>query len=87
MKRVLFDILLLISVLMLPWWLSVVLALGGIFVFKNFYEFIVAGVIMYSLYAIPGTGFLSSPFWFPFLIGVLYIAIQIIKRNIILYKQ
>ncbi len=87
MKRVMFDILLVISVLLLPWWISAILTLAGAFIFDHFYEFIIAGVMIYSLFAIPGTGFLSSPFWFPFMIGVAYILIGIVKRYIILYKK
>lgn len=87
MKRVIFDIILLITVFVLPWWISVLLILIGIFVFNNFYEFLVANVIVYSLYSIPGTRLISSPVFFCLIIIVVYIGIQAIRENIILYKR
>lgn len=87
MKRVIFDIILILSVFIMPWWVSALLALGGIFVFKQFYEFIIAGIIMYSLYAIPEGNRMSSPFWFSLSISLIYIIVQFSKRHIILYKN
>lgn len=87
MKRVIFDIVLLISVFVFPWWISVLLLLVGIFIFKNFIEFIVTNVIIYSLYAVPNDRLITSPVFFSALIIVLYVIVQIIRNNIILYKK
>jgi hypothetical protein len=87
MKRVIFDIILFISVFIFPWWISFLFLLIGIFAFKNFYEFIIADVIIYSLYSIPGDRLITSPIFFSLVIIILYITIQIIKNNIILYKK
>lgn len=87
MKRVIFDIILFTSIFIFPWWISVLLLFLGIFVFNNFYEFIVASVIIYSLYAIPGDRIISSPIFFSSFIVILYIVIGYIKNNIILYKD
>ncbi len=87
MKRVIFDAVMILAVFLLPWWIPVILALVGIFLFVQFYEFLGVGIVMYALYAIPSTRFISSPVWFPFIISVIYIAIQFSKRYIILYKN
>lgn len=87
MKRVIFDSILLISVFVFPWWISALLVFVGIFVFNNFYEFIVAGVIIYSLFSVPGVKFIYSPIFFSSAIIILYIIIQLIRNNIILYKK
>ena len=87
MKRIIFDVVLFISVFVLPWWFSVFLLFIGIFIFNNFYEFIIASVIIYSLYAIPGNRIISSPIFFSSVLIILYIAIEYIKNNIILYKK
>lgn len=84
-KRIIFDILLFLSIFMLPWWIMVILVFVGIFIFKNFYEFIVSFVIMYSIYMIPGVKI--TPFWFSLIISTLYLSIQGIRHYIILYKQ
>lgn len=87
MKRVIFDMVLFISIYIFPWWISLPLVFIGIFIFNNFYEFIIANVIIYSLYAIVGDRLISSPVFFSLLIISLYILIQIIRDNIILYKK
>jgi hypothetical protein len=87
MKRVIFDIILFISVFIFPWWISILLVFVGIFMFNNFYEFIIASVIVYSLYAIEGDRLISSPIFYSLIIITLYIVIQIIRSNIILYKK
>lgn len=86
-KRVVFDVILFISVFVFPWWISVLLSLIGIFAFNNFYEFIIIGVIIYSLYFIPGRRILSSPIFFSGSVIVSYFIIQYVRDNIILYKK
>lgn len=87
MKRVIFDIVLFVSVFTLPWWVPAILALIGMFMFVQFYEFLGVGIIIYALYAIPGTRVIASPIWFPICISIVYIAIQFARRYIILYKN
>ena len=87
MKRVIFDIILFISVFIFPWWISIPLFFVGVFLFNDFYEFILASVIIYSLYAVPGDRLISSPIFSSLIIVALYIIIQIIRNNIILYKK
>lgn len=87
MKRVIFDILLFLSVFTMPWWLTIVLAFVGIFLFKHFYEFIVVWIIMYSLFALPSTRLISKPFWVFLSVGLVYIGIQYLRRNMSLYQE
>jgi hypothetical protein len=85
-KRVIFDVILFISIFVFPWWVNVFFMLIGVFYFRNFYEFILVGVIIYSLYSIPGDKLISSPVVFSFAVVILYSIIQYIQSNIILYK-
>lgn len=87
MKRAIFDILLLVFIFILPWWVSVILAFIGIFLFKRFYEFIISLIILYSLYFIKSIDNLLSIIITAFLINFIYFAIQILKSRIILYKN
>jgi len=86
-KRIIFDVFLLLSVFVLPWWISLLLMFLGIFAFKNFYEFIVANIVVYSLYSIPSPRWISSPLFFFSVVALSYVLIQYIKDNIILYKK
>jgi hypothetical protein len=87
MKRLIFDVLFFLCVFTAPWWLSVFLAFVGIFMFKHFYEFILALIIMYSLFAIPGTRFIASPLWVSLIVGVVYVGIQYLRNNMIIYEN
>jgi len=87
MKRVFFDILLLLSVFLLPWWVTTVLVLAGVFIFREFYELLVVGVMMYSIYRIPGPAVISSPIWFPIILIAIYLGTQALRRYMILYKN
>lgn len=64
-----------------------VLVFVGIFMWKNFYEFILIWVIMYSLFAIPDNRFISNPVWFSLMIGLVYVGIQTFRRSMIIYKN
>jgi hypothetical protein len=87
MKRVFFDICLFLSILILPWWITALLAFAGIFIFAQFYEFLGAGAMMYALYATAGTRIISSPLWFGVMLILIFAIIQISRRYIILYKN
>jgi hypothetical protein len=49
-KRVIFSTLFILSPFLLPWWLVIIIGLFLTFYFKNFYEFILSGLILDSLY-------------------------------------
>jgi len=87
MKRVIFDVVFFLSLFTFPWWVVVILAFLGIFLFNNFIEFIISGVVIYALYVIPGKGFINSPIYFSLIILLLYIIIQAFRSRIILYKN
>ncbi len=87
MKRFGFDFLLFVSIFALPWWLTALLALVGLFLFKNFYEFLVTGAIVFSLFSEGTMQFISSRLWFPLLLGAIFIGVQILRNNIILYRN
>ncbi len=87
MKRAIFDILLFLSVFTMPWWISFILAFVGIFAFKQFYEFIIVWIILYSIFAIPNTRFISSPLWFSLIVGMAYVSIQYVRQYMIIYKN
>ncbi len=87
MKRVFFDILLFLSIFILPWWVSAFVVFVGIFVFEQFYEFIAGGILMYVLYATEGTRLISSHIWFPAILSIIYLGIQTMRRYIIIFRN
>ncbi|MEI6660205.1 MAG: hypothetical protein WCK91_02160 [bacterium] len=87
MKRVIFDIVLFVCLFIAPWWITAVIAIAGIFVFTQFYEYIIAGIMMFALFHTPGgSNLIASPFWFCTIIASIYVLAQLARRYIILYK-
>lgn len=87
MKRVIFDIVLFVSVFVFPWWISAILLFIGIFIFNNFYEFVIFSAIIFSLYSVSDGRLISSSIFFSGVIIILYFIIQYFRENIILYKK
>ena len=87
MKRVIFDTIVLFSLFLLPWWTSALLAVIGIFLFTQFYEFLFVGVAIYSLYVIKEQSFITKPIWFACTLALVYIAIQVLRRYLVVYES
>lgn len=87
MKRVIFDVAIFILLFIAPWWIGLILLLLGIFIFSDYYEFIIGLLIIFSVYSIPGNEIFHSPVFFSAVTIVIYVLIQLLKNNIILYKK
>lgn len=71
-KRIIFDVALLCSLLLLPWWATCTLVLVGIFIFMPFFEGIFAGLLLDVLFGGPlGNVWQSYPYTIS--IGVVFL--------------
>ncbi len=86
-KRIVFDVVILLSIFLTPWWVTLPLFIFGLFVFDNFYEFIIYGIIMYSMYSPDGGRIISSEIFYPIIILGFYFFVDLLKNYIILYKK
>lgn len=50
MKRIIYSIILILSAFLLNWWIVSILAIVGLFYFDNYFEAVIAGLIIDSLY-------------------------------------
>jgi len=83
-RRLIADLILLISVVLLPWWLSAPIAIIFLFVFDSYYEILIAGLIIDSLY--PHSFIIPRiSIGFTFLAAVVFLASFPIKRNLKFY--
>ncbi len=87
MKRVAYDILLFFFIFLLPWWVTLIWAVLGLFIFKNFYEFLISSVAVYVMYYIHNSDFLSFSTVVYALIIIFYLIVQSLRRRMILYKN
>lgn len=82
MNRVIFDIFLFLSVFLLPWWVVLVLSLVGIFIFDQYYESVVAMILLQVLYSGLSSRVISSTFYYPLIVISVYYLLTIVKKSI-----
>jgi len=58
--RIIYDLVVLLAVFVLPWWLSSILVILGLFLFRSFYEIFIPALAMDSLYGNSGGSFVLS---------------------------
>lgn len=83
-KRIIFDFVLIIFAITLPWWVSLVLALAAIFYFEKFYETIFIGLIIDSIYG-SSVVFSAFPYLITTISAVFALLIIHFKKNLIMY--
>ncbi len=88
MKRVIYDIIFFLSLFALPFWISIILAILGIFLFNLYYEFIIGFLVWYSVFGLHrNLMIMGSPFLLPLVLILSFFVLSVIKRYIIIYKN
>ena len=83
--RIIFDSILFISLFIAPWWASFMLAFAGIFFFTNFYEIILAGLIMDIVYGAGSSGVFDVPFISTLAGVLLFTGGSFVKKRLVFY--
>ncbi|MEK7572358.1 MAG: hypothetical protein AAB493_00680 [Patescibacteria group bacterium] len=87
MLRIFASILLLFSILFLPFWVSVILALLGMLYFSLFYEAVVLFLLSDLLYGAPEAR-LFNIFFFSFILSIIFLlVIEFLKKKLKFYKK
>lgn len=71
-KRILFDIALILSTLLLPWWFTCALTLLGVFLFLPFFESVIVGFVLDVLFG-GGQGGVFEAYPFTISIGIVFL--------------
>lgn len=87
LKRISFDLVLFVSIFVLPWWINVPLLFIGVFVFRNFYEFLLFSAIIFSTYSVLDGRLISNKYFYVALISFIFIVMEFFKRQIIFYRK
>jgi hypothetical protein len=82
--RVIFAILLAVLIFFLPWWVNLILIISASFYFKNFYEAVVIGLIMDSMYG-SAVVFDNFIYIFTLMFIVMIFVINKIREKMIMY--
>ena len=87
MKRVIYDVLLLIFIYLLPWWVTLVWAFVGLFIFVNYYEYIISLTMVFLMSFIPEKKFFGNGTLVYSLIILSYFVLAYFKSKIIIYSN
>lgn len=87
MNRIVLNIALIISMFLLPWWITILLCILGIVFFANFYESIIIFLILYGIYGYGDNGILRSKFYLPLILFVIFYTFSFIKKQFIFYQK
>ncbi|GEM_PF-842508 len=87
MKRIFFDIILFICIFVFPWWIVITFSVVGIFIFKNYYEFLISCIIIEVLSTTKTQNIHSKSFLVYLAIVIFYLFIQYLHDHILLYKN
>jgi hypothetical protein len=79
-NRLIADFLIFISVIVLPWWATVVFSFLAFFVFSNYFELIIFGFIFDVLYGFAGSKIIVFPPNFFVSSVILYIILTKVKE-------
>ncbi len=84
--RILLNIAIISSMFYLPWWVVIILALPGVFLFDGFYEIFFVGLLLDVLYGVKAEEFYGIWFVFTIIFTIIYITIKRLKKNIRFYE-
>lgn len=76
LKRIIFDLVLFLIIILLPWWCSAALAIVGLFVFPFYWEIIFAAFLLDNYYLLE-TNFWS---WEAHIFGLVSIIILLLAK-------
>ena len=85
--RIIAVMVLLFSVLTLPWWVSIILALLGMIYFSFFVEAVILFFISDLLYGVPQMRFLNVVFISSILSLICFIILELLKKKLRFYPK
>lgn len=81
MKRFIFDVVLVLSLFIFPWWVVLSLGVVGAFWKQHFYELAFVGLIIDLLYAPPGESLFGIPYLLTWVALSLFFIIDYFARE------
>lgn len=76
-NRIFYVLIIILAVFLLPWWLSVIFGLVGIFRYSHFYEVIIPALLFDFLYSASGVTWV----YFPLLFSVFSLALVYVVED------
>ncbi|GMQ95484.1 MAG: hypothetical protein BMS9Abin13_600 [Patescibacteria group bacterium] len=80
--RIFLDLAIIFSILYLNWWIAALFAIGGILIFRNFYEAVALGLLIDILYGAPAAEFFGFRFVSTAIFAILFVGVSRLRENI-----
>jgi hypothetical protein len=87
LKRIVFDILILISAIVCPWWFTALFSIAILYYLKTFNEIILFGLVMDILYGRVSANFHFWDYRFTLFFLILLLTSFIIKKRLKFYNR
>ena len=72
--RIIYDIVVLISLFSINWWCTLFLCFGGVILFRRYYECVFAGILLDMLYGMPRDHLMNVPLIFTAITSILIVS-------------
>ena len=83
--RIIFGVIIILAAFLTPWWVSLILALFGLFYFDKLYEVVFVGLIIDSLYG-SSSFFFDIPYPLTITMLVVFYLAEKFKKQLMIYK-
>lgn len=81
MKRAGATLILVVSAVLFPWWLTAVLSFSGLFLFKKYIEAVLIMIFLDVLYGFPEVPYFT-------IVGlIVFVVIEIFKKSLLVYNS
>lgn len=85
--RVIVNIVTLVLLFIVPWWVTLIFVVGSLFVFENFYESIVFGLLLDGFHGQAGITFYGLNALFTITISIVFIISIFLKTRLTFYAD
>ncbi len=86
-RRIVYNVFVAASLVWFPYWVTLFLAIAGLFIFVNYYEIMIFAFLADSLFAIPLSRFHGYQFIMTLGAIFAYILAEIIRKKMFIYKK
>lgn len=86
-QRLVADLIVFFSLLYMPWWATLILAILCLFMFEHYFEILIVGVALDSLYNTAWHGYTNVQFILSAICLIVYVISFPLKRRLTLYRN
>ena len=87
MHRIIYNLIAFVCIFFFPWWVVLVLAIVGIFLFNNYYEAVIFGALLDATYSNATYLTLWSSIFHTLIFAGVFAVLHTVKRRMFMYHK